>query len=84
MKKEELIEIFNNVQERHEEVLSEDFYLDRLQPYANDEGYIDYHKLAMFAHNEALASAKGFMFDVLMELLVDDTDETDETDESKN
>ncbi|WKY49170.1 hypothetical protein Q5O24_07625 [Eubacteriaceae bacterium ES3] len=77
MKSEELIKIFNEVQERHEEVLSENYYLERLEPYANEEGYIDYHKLAMFAHNEALSSAKGFMFDILFELLVDDKEDNE-------
>lgn len=74
MKKSELITIFNTVQEKFEDAISEEFFLQRLKPYADEEGFVDYHKLAMFAHNESLASAKGFFFEVLSEILVDEDD----------
>ncbi len=74
MKKSELIKIFNTVQEKFEDVLTEEFFLQRLKPYADEEGFVDYHKLAMFAHNESLASAKGFFFEVLSEILVEEDD----------
>ena len=74
MKKSELITIFNTVQEKFEDAITEEFFLQRLKPYADEEGFVDYHKLAMFAHNESLASAKGFFFEVLSEILVDDDD----------
>ena len=74
MKKSELITIFNTVQEKFEDAITEEFFLQRLKPYADEEGFIDYHKLAMFAHNESLASAKGFFFEVLSEILVDEDD----------
>jgi hypothetical protein len=80
MKKSELITIFNNVQEKFEDALTEDFFLQQLKPYADDDGFIDYHRLAMYAHNESLASAKGFFFEVLSEILVDDDDEPVEED----
>ena len=72
MKKSELITIFNTVQEKFEDAITEEFFLQRLKPYADEEGFVDYHKLAMFAHNESLASAKGFFFEVLSEILVDE------------
>ena len=74
MKKSELITIFNTVQEKFEDAITEEFFLQRLKPYADEEGFVDYHKLAMFAHNESLASAKGFFFEVLSETLVDEDD----------
>ncbi|WP_373482084.1 hypothetical protein [Acetobacterium sp.] len=74
MKKSELIAIFNTVQEKFEDVTTEEFFLQRLKPYADENGFVDYHKLAMFAHNESLASAKGFFFEVLAEILVDEDD----------
>ena len=74
MKKSELIAIFNTVQEKFEDATTEDFFLQRLKPYADEDGFVDYHKLAMFAHNESLASAKGFFFEVLAEILVDEDD----------
>lgn len=74
MKKSELITIFNAVQEKFEDAITEEFFLQRLKPYADEEGFVDYHKLAMFAHNESLASAKGFFFEVLSEILVDEDD----------
>ncbi|MBP8031121.1 MAG: hypothetical protein KAY70_01270 [Acetobacterium sp.] len=74
MKKSELITIFNTVQEKFEDAITEEFFLQRLKPYADEEGFVDYHKLAMFAHNESLASAKGFFFEVLSEILVDEDD----------
>ena len=74
MKKSELITIFNTVQENFEDAITEDFFLQRLKPYADEDGFVDYHKLAMFAYNESLASAKGFFFEVLAEILVDDDD----------
>ena len=84
MKKSELITIFNTVQENFEEALTEEFFLQRLKPYADEDGFIDYHKLAMFAHNESLASAKGFFFEVLAEILVDDDDVVLEGDLAKS
>lgn len=84
MKKSELITIFNNVQEKFEDALTEDFFLQRLKPYADESGFIDYHRLAMYAHNESLASAKGFFFEVLSEILVDDNDVTvDDVEETQ-
>ena len=74
MKKSELITVFNTVQENFEEAITEEFFLQRLKPYADEDGFVDYHKLAMFAHNESLASAKGFFFEVLSEILVDEDD----------
>ncbi|MEA4805375.1 hypothetical protein [Acetobacterium wieringae] len=74
MKKSELITVFNTVQEKFEDAITEEFFLQRLKPYADEDGFVDYHKLAMFAHNESLASAKGFFFEVLSEILVDDDD----------
>ena len=74
MKKSELITIFNTVQEKFEDAITEEFFLQRLKPYADEDGFVDYHKLAMFAHNESLASAKGFFFEVLSEILVDEDD----------
>ncbi|MDD3307054.1 MAG: hypothetical protein PHO29_08160 [Acetobacterium sp.] len=74
MKKSELITIFNTVQEKFEDAITEEFFLRRLKPYADEDGFVDYHKLAMFAHNESLASAKGFFFEVLSEILVDEDD----------
>ena len=74
MKKSELITIFNTVQEKFEDAITEEFFLQRLKPYADEECFVDYHKLAMFAHNESLASAKGFFFEVLSEILVDEDD----------
>ena len=74
MKKSELITIFNTVQEKFEDAITEEFFLQRLKPYADEEGFVDYHKLAMFAHNESIASAKGFFFEVLSEILVDEDD----------
>ena len=74
MKKSELITIFNTVQEKFEDAITEEFFIQRLKPYADEEGFVDYHKLAMFAHNESLASAKGFFFEVLSEILVDEDD----------
>ena len=74
MKKSELITIFNTVQGKFEDAITEEFFLQRLKPYADEEGFVDYHKLAMFAHNESLASAKGFFFEVLSEILVDEDD----------
>lgn len=74
MKKSELITVFNTVQENFEEAITEEFFLQRLKPYADEDGFVDYHKLAMFAYNESLASAKGFFFEVLSEIFVDDDD----------
>jgi len=74
MKKSELITIFNTVQEKFEDAITEEFFLQRLKPYADENGFVDYHKLAMFAHNESLASAKGFFFEILSEILVDEED----------
>ena len=74
MKKSELITVFNTVQENFEEAITEEFFLQRLKPYADEDGFVDYHKLAMFAYNESLASAKGFFFEVLSEILVDEDD----------
>lgn len=74
MKKSELITVFNTVQEKFEDAVTEEFFLQRLQPYADEDGFVDYHKLAMFAHNESLASAKGFFFEILSEILVDEDD----------
>jgi len=75
MTKNELIDVFNDVQKKFEDEIDENYFLHKLQPYADSEGFIDYHKLAMFAYNESLASAKGFFFEVLSELLVDDEKE---------
>ena len=83
MKKSELITIFNTVQEKFEDEITEDFFLQRLKPYANEDGFIDYHKLAMFAHNESLASAKGFVFEILSEILVDEDDVVLEDDQAE-
>ncbi len=74
MKKSELITIFNKVQEKFEGEINEDYFLARLKPYADENGFIDYHRLAMFAYIESLASAKGYFFEVLSEILVDDDD----------
>ncbi|MDO9491963.1 hypothetical protein [Acetobacterium sp.] len=74
MKKSELITVFNTVQENFEDAITEEFFLQRLKPYADEDGFVDYHKLAMFAYNESLASAKGFFFEVLSEIFVDDDD----------
>lgn len=84
MKKSELIKIFNTVQEKFEDAITEEFFLQRLKPYADEDGFVDYHKLAMFAHNESLASSKGFFFEVLSEILVDEDDVVleDEHDET--
>lgn len=74
MKKSELITIFNKVQEKFEGEIDEDYFLMRLKPYADENGFIDYHRLAMFAYIESLVSAKGYFFEVLSEILVDDDD----------
>jgi len=71
MTKEELITIFNTVQKKFEDEINEDYFLQRLKPYTDSNGFIEYHKLAMFAYNESLASSKGFLFEVLSEVLVD-------------
>ncbi|MBC3797924.1 hypothetical protein GH810_02250 [Acetobacterium paludosum] len=71
MTKEELITIFNTVQKKFEDEINEDYFLQRLKPYTDSDGFIEYHKLAMFAYNESLASSKGFLFEVLSEVLVD-------------
>lgn len=76
MKKSELIALFNNVQEKFEGEINEDYFLQRLKPYADEEGFIDYHRLAMFAYNESLASSKGFLFEILSEILVVEDDVT--------
>lgn len=78
MKKAELIALFNRVQEKFDDEVCEEYFLHRLKPYANKEGFIDYHKLAMFAYNESLASSKGFLFEILSEILVDKEEEDDE------
>lgn len=84
MKKSELITVFNTVQEKFEDAITEEFFLQRLKPYADEDGFVDYHKLAMFAHNESLASAKGFFFEILSEILVDEDDVALEDDQAEN
>lgn len=71
MKKQELIDIFNNVQKKFDDEITEDYFLQRLKPYADSDGFIEYHKLAMFAYNESLAASKGFIFEILSEVLLD-------------
>jgi len=71
MTKDELIDIFNNVQKKFDDEITEEFFLQRLKPYADSDGLIENHKLVMFAYNESLASAKGFLFEVMSEILVD-------------
>jgi len=71
MTKQELIGIFNNVQKKFDDEITEDYFLQRLKPYADSNGLIDNHKLVMFAYNESLASSKGFLFEILAEVLVD-------------
>ncbi|MBC3805255.1 hypothetical protein GH808_12585 [Acetobacterium fimetarium] len=71
MTKEELITVFNTVQTKFEDEIDDEYFLQRLKPYTDSDGFIEYHKLAMFAYNESLASAKGFFFEILSELLVD-------------
>lgn len=74
MKKSELIALFNNIQSKFDDEINEDYFLRRLKPYADEDGFIDYHRLAMFAYNESLASSKGFLFEILSEVLVDEDD----------
>jgi hypothetical protein len=74
MTKDALITIFNTVQKKFDDEVSEAYFWERLKPYANVDGFIDSHKLAMFAHNETLATSKGFLFEILCEILVNETD----------